>query len=48
MIWKENKVVIQEIKTQIETSDSPGGSVLKNPPVSSGDMGSIPDPGRFT
>ena len=31
MIRKENKVEIQEIKTQIETSDSPGGSVLKNP-----------------
>ena len=23
----------------------PGGSVAKNPPASSGDMGSIPDPG---
>ena len=24
----------------------PGGPVVKNPPVSAGDMGSIPDPGR--
>ena len=25
----------------------PGGSVVKNLPVNAGDMGSIPDPGRF-
>ena len=25
----------------------PGGSVVKNPPADAGDMGSIPDPGRF-
>ena len=25
----------------------PGGSVLKNPPASAGDLSSIPDPGRF-
>ena len=24
----------------------PAGSVLKNPPASAGDLGSIPDPGR--
>ena len=24
----------------------PGGSVVKNPPVSAGDAGSLPDPGR--
>ena len=25
----------------------PGGSVLKNPPANTGDMGSIPGSGRF-
>jgi len=25
----------------------PGGSVVKNPPAKAGDVGSIPDPGRF-
>ena len=24
----------------------PGGSVVKNPPASAGDTGSVPDPGR--
>ena len=27
--------------------DFPGGPVVKNPPASAGDMGSIPGPGRF-
>ena len=26
----------------------PGGSVVKNPPANAGDMGSIPDVGRYT
>ena len=26
--------------------DFPGGTVVENPPASSGDTGSIPDPGR--
>ena len=25
----------------------PGGPVVENPPANAGDMGSIPDPGRF-
>ena len=29
-----------------EVQDFPGGSVVKNPPASAGDMGSIPGPGR--
>jgi len=28
-------------------ADSPGGPVVKNPPVNSGNMGSIPGLGRF-
>ena len=27
--------------------DFPGGAVVKNPPASAGDTGSIPGPGRF-
>ena len=27
--------------------DFPGGAVVKNPPANSGDMGTIPGPGRF-
>ena len=27
--------------------DFPGGAVDKNPPANTGDMGSIPGPGRF-
>ena len=26
--------------------DSPGGTVVKNPPANAGDMGSFPGPGR--
>ena len=30
-----------------EHVDFPGGPVVKNPPASAGDTGSIPGPGRF-
>jgi len=35
-----------QIKTTV-SQDFPGGAVDKNPSASGGDMGSIPDPGRF-
>ena len=31
---------------EIQSRDFPGGIVVKNPPASSGDMGSSPGPGR--
>ena len=31
---------------KMSLSDSPDGSVVKNPPAKAGIMGSIPDPGR--
>jgi len=34
------------IKYEIWMLGFPGGSVVKNPPASAGDRGSIPDPGR--
>ena len=33
--------------SQYRTGDFPCGTVDKNPPANAGDMGSIPDPGRF-
>ena len=32
---------------QISAKGFPGGSVVKNPPANAGDVGSIPDSGRF-
>ena len=34
------------VKTQVCSTCSPGGSVVKNPPASAGDTGSIPGSGR--
>ena len=34
-------------KYKVYIHGSPGGSVVKNPPASAGDMGSIPGLGRF-
>ena len=36
----------QNKNTVLKTLGFPGGSVIKNPPVNAGDMGSVPDPGR--
>ena len=37
----------QQFKNPIRKwRDFPGGAVVKNPPASAGDMGSIPGPGR--
>ena len=33
-------------KNKIKEQDFPGGSVVKNPPASAGDMDSTPAPGR--
>ena len=32
--------------SKLKAQDFPGGPVVKNPPASAGDMGSIPGPGR--
>ena len=36
----------QKLKIKSSIWDFPGGAVVKNPPASAGDTGSIPDPGR--
>ena len=36
----------RESYTEGDTGAFPGGLVIKNPPASAGDMGSIPGPGR--
>ena len=38
---------VQESPQIKSFSGFPGGSVVKNPPASVGDTGSIPGPGRF-
>ena len=35
------------MKYQAHVQGFPGGSVVKNPPASAGDMGSIPGSGKF-
>ena len=39
--------IIIPVPLQVNGLDFPGGAVLKNPPASAGDTGSIPGPGRF-
>ena len=34
-------------RKEARVRDFPGGAVVKNPPASAGDTGSIPGPGRF-
>ena len=41
---KSIKLIILDVR--IWFRDFPGGAVVKNPPVNSGDVGSIPGPGR--
>ena len=36
-----------KIKFRNQHEDFPGGAVVKNLPANTGDIGSIPDPGRF-
>ena len=40
---KQNKQTKSQNKTR---KDFPGGAVVKNPPANTGDMGSIPGPGK--
>ena len=44
-IFYHNKKKKKE-KRNSSTADFPGGTVVKNPPANSGDMGSSPGPGR--
>ena len=41
-----SKTVLKVHLRKTQKKDFPGGSVVKSPPASAGDMGSIPDPGR--
>ena len=43
-LYTNNERSEREIKKTV--SDFPGGTVVKNPPASAGDMGSRPGPGR--
>ena len=43
---RHSLVAEQQQETPATVRGFPGGSVVKNPPANTGDMGSIPDPGR--
>ena len=36
----------EEVVSEYEDRDFPGGAVVKNPPANAGDTGSSPGPGR--
>ena len=48
-LFQYNEIIrsVSTSKLRRNPLDFPGGPVVKNPPVSVGDMGSIPGPGRF-
>ena len=44
-VERKAEVISQKLNQKI-VQDFPGGSLVKNPPASAGDIGSISDPGR--
>ena len=44
---RHNLVAEQKQETPATMRGFPGGSVVKNPPANTGDMGSIPESGRY-
>jgi len=44
-VERKAEVISQKLNQKF-VQDFPGGSLVKNPPASAGDIGSISDPGR--